>query len=144
MVKWFKTLSPTMQILLVIVLVIVAWLIFRNVRGFLQRAGQISETAGEVAALTAQGQQKSYTNSQYASFANQLYYAMKGWGTDEEAIGQVFSKMKNDLDVIALNNAFGVKDGYDLQGWLRGDLSAADMQTYVNGILASKGISKTF
>lgn len=133
-----------MQIAVLILACIIAWFIFRTARGYIQRAGQISETIGEQAVLTSQGMKKSYTNSQYNGFADDLYIAMKGIGTDEDMIGNVMSKMQNDLDVIALNNAYGIRDGYDLKTWLRNDLSPSDMNRYVNNILRQKGITKTF
>lgn len=145
MKETFYKLSPTMQVIVIVLGIILLWFLLRSARGFLQRAGQVSEVIGEVASLQAQGVSKSYTNNQYNSYADRLYYAMKGLGTDEEEIGRVFSDMQNDLDVIALTNAFGVRDGYTLQAWLRGDLgSAAEMNRYVNDILRMKGITKTF
>src|SRR5690606_4840034 len=128
----------------IIVVSVIAWFLFRTVRGYIQRAGQVSEGLGEQAVLIQQGQSKTYTNAQYNGYADDLYIAMDGMGTDEDTIGTVFQKMQNDLDVIALNNAFGVRDGYDLKTWLRGDLSPSDMNKYVNNILRQKGITKTF
>lgn len=144
MKDWFNKLSPTMQIVVVVLGIVLLWFVFRTARGFLQRAGQMSEVIGEVASLQAQGVSKSYTNQQYNSYAERLYYAMKGFGTDEDEIASVFSDMQNDLDVIALVNAFGVRDGYTLQAWLRDDLSSSDINRYVNDILRMKGITKTF
>lgn len=50
----------------------------------------------------------SYPLSQYDIWANQLKQAMFDWGTNEEAIFSVFSKMKNDADVLQLIKSFGV------------------------------------
>lgn len=144
MKEWFKSLSTTMQIVVFILVLLLVWFLLKSARGFIQSIGKVSESYGEQTALIAQGQQKSYTPSQYNSFADQLYFAMKGLGTDEDAIAQVMGAMQNDLDVITLTNSFGVRDGYNLQGWLRSDLSSSDVEKYVNSILRSKGITKTF
>lgn len=143
MSKWFKKLTPTQQIITVIVAIVLLWLAIKTVRSYASRIGQYSEQLGEQAALVAQGHQKTYSQIQYNTMANQLYYAMKGFGTDEETIFSIMGKMQNDLDVIELDKAFGMRDTYSLQAWLRGDLSSADMQK-VNMILSNKGISKSF
>lgn len=143
MSKWFKELSPKQQIITVIVAIVLLWLAIKTVRSYASRIGQYSEQLGEQAALVAQGHQKTYSQIQYNTMANQLYYAMKGFGTDEETIFSIMGKMQNDLDVIELDKAFGMRDTYSLQAWLRRDLSSADMQK-VNMILSNKGISKSF
>jgi len=140
---WFKKLTPTMQIVVVLAVVLVVFLTIRAVKSYASRIGQYSEQLGEQAALVAQGQQKSYSQSQYNTMANQLYYALKGAGTDEETVYSVMGKMQNDLDIIALDNAFGMRDASSLQAWLRGDLSSSEMQQ-VNMILSNKGITKSF
>jgi len=132
-----------MQIVVVLAVVLVVFLTIRAVKSYASRIGQYSEQLGEQAALVAQGQQKSYSQSQYNTMANQLYYALKGAGTDEETVYSVMGKMQNDLDIIALDNAFGMRDASSLQAWLRGDLSSSEMQQ-VNMILSNKGITKSF
>lgn len=143
MKQWFSKLSPVMQIVVIVVAIIAVWFVLKIAKNYAGRLGQYAESVGESAALESQGVKKTYTQSQYNSMASQLYFAMKGIGTDEDVIYTVFGKMQNDLDVIALTNAYGVRDGYDLQGWLRGDLSSSEMGK-VNTILANKGITKSF
>lgn len=85
----------------------------------------------------------SYPNAQYKIFADRLYIAMKGFGTDEQKIYDVFNRMKTYSDVQALVVAFGVRDGETLSEWLNGDLSASEM-AHLNAILASKSINFKF
>lgn len=97
------------------------------------------------------GQQKSYTTFEYETMASNLYTAMKGAGTNEAAIRAVMNKMKNDLDVYALIDAFGTRDAAwpsswsgTLSDWLIDELSTSDLEKYVNSVLKSKGISFRF
>lgn len=143
MKKWFNSLSPTMQVITVIIIAVVLFFLFRVVKSYSGRLASFSESVGEQAALSSQGVHRSYTQIQYNSMANQLYYAMKGVGTDEETIYSVIQKIKNDQDFIALENAFGIRDTYNLQAWIRGDLSTSEVQK-VNSILSNNGISKSF
>lgn len=44
-----------------------------------------------------------------SQIANQLHTAMDGLNTDEPAIYRAFTNVKNDLDVINLNKAYGIR-----------------------------------
>lgn len=85
----------------------------------------------------------SYTDGQYNQYAQVLFSAMDGVGTDEEAIFRVMRYMKKDIDVAKLIVAFGVKGDNTLGAWLQDDLSSTDMEQ-VNKILANKGIKYQF
>lgn len=88
-------------------------------------------------------QAPSYTDGQYNQFAQVLYSAMEGIGTDEEAVFRIIGYMKKDIDVAKLIVAYGVKGDETLGAWLQGDLSSSDMNK-VNQILTSKGIKYQF
>jgi hypothetical protein len=73
--------------------------------------------------------------------ATKLYNAMDGWGTNYEEIENVMKKMENDIDVLYLIEAFGVRDGDDLATWLDDD-GATDE---ANKVLETKTkVSKRF
>lgn len=86
----------------------------------------------------------SYTDDQYDVFAQKLYNALNGWGTDEETIQSVFAQMNTRDDVLKLISTFGIKDGETLSEWLSGDLSQSDMDKYVNNVLQVKSINYSF
>lgn len=88
-------------------------------------------------------QKATYTPAQMKGYAETLFTAMDGSGTDEEAIHDVFSDMKNDLDVYLLIDQFGTRAGTsmfasstptDLAAWLNGD----GVTGLVNDILKTK------
>lgn len=85
----------------------------------------------------------SYPTTDYQNYANRLYVAMKGLGTDENAIYAVFNAMDNVSDVRQLVAAFGLQKDKTLSQWLLSELSAKDLQK-VNSILKAKGINYTF
>jgi hypothetical protein len=121
----------------VIILSVVVWKIKTRFRAW--KSAQ--ENKAEQQALQAQGIELSYNPNEYVGFANKLYNAMDGWGTDEDAILEVYEKLRNDLDFLELEAAFGSKDGYTLQEWLRGDLSDYYFDK-INGMLQSQGVTK--
>lgn len=66
-------------------------------------------------------QTASHSPAQMKSFADNLERAMKGWGTREKDIDDVLMKMNNDLDLLLLIEAFGVRDEDNLTQWLQDD-----------------------
>lgn len=76
---------------------------------------EIEENAKKIKASTGltAAQKKlitpTYSQSQYKTYADRLFEAMNGTGTDTDAITTVFSNMKNRGDVLNLIAAYGVK-----------------------------------
>lgn len=88
--------------------------------------------------------QLTISDQQALSMASTLHSAMTSWwGTDEQAIYDVFSKCYTRSDVLKVVGAFGVKDGEDLSAWLRGDLDKDEMKV-LNDLLTNKGINYQF
>ena len=54
-------------------------------------------------------QPASYSDGQYQEFANSLWQAMDGWGTDNDKIMSVMDKMKNDTDILKLIDIYGIR-----------------------------------
>ena len=66
--------------------------------------------------------------------ADALYYAMRGFGTDEAALERIYSWIRQgDVNFLEVYNAFGLrsyfskKKGSDLLSWIKGD---CDRRTY--------------
>lgn len=105
----------------------------------------VSKTVTDITKLQNTGQKQTYLDSQYSSYADALYTAMDGIGTNFDSIMRVFGAMKNDLDVAKLIAAFGIKEDYNLSEWLADDLSEfLGEPEKLNKLLASKGITYRF
>lgn len=68
---------------------------------------------------------QTYSNITYVQWADQIYHAVSGAGTNEDSIFQVFYQLKNKLDWAMLKKAFGVRDEMSLNAWLRDDLKVS-------------------
>lgn len=148
MKEWFAKLSPAQQLVVAAISFIVVLYAWKSLKEVLKNLGVAAAFSGEAAALQGQGMRPSFADSQYASFANQLESAMAGPGTKESEIMNVFYQMQNDLDIVLLDKAFGMRSTFwtspaNLQQWLRDDLTTKEMNK-LNDLLASKGISKRF
>ena len=138
--------SPKDKVInIVLILVIVVALFFairylwRNqLKPLFKKVGDQNAVNQEI----AQGGALSYAKSQYQNFADALYYAMKGLGTDTSTVYNVFNQLYSKADVLQLISTFGVKDNETLSEWMRGEWKL-DISK-INSILASKGIEYKF
>lgn len=94
----------------------------------------------------------SYTEQQYLIYANSLYDAFVGVGTNLERVASVMSKMKSDADVLALIKAYGTRDGgtywwspdMTLIEQIPYDMDSSDITKYVNNPLQANGVTYRF
>lgn len=133
---WQKA-SLTTKVIIVVVAIVIIYFAYQF---YLQSKVTIQQKA-EVVALQAQGITASYNKSKYDSLANTIETAIAGLGTDEQAIYDTFSELNNDVDFIELDKAFGTRDGEDMRGWIKGDLSSAELKT-LNNQLNNQSITK--
>jgi LPXTG-motif cell wall-anchored protein len=109
----------------------------------------------EEQALTAESGETTYPDSQFYAWANRLEQAMFDVGTDEDAIIDVFTAIRNNADFVKLKQAFGVRnytggfvpgflsDDLSLDGWISQELDSSEINQ-LNSILAAKGITYRF
>lgn len=143
----FKKLPPLLQIAIFGVTIFLVFKAFTYIKTYLATIKERTEENAEEAALINTGMKLSYSKAMYQSFANDLETAMAGPGANYIAVYNIFKKMENDLDVIELNKAFGIRSAFlssaaDLKGWLL-DESMLDIGK-INQILSSKGITKLY
>jgi len=137
--------------------VVVGYLVYKTIKN--RQPSQGAALLNDEAAAKAKGQSLSYTQATYVNLANVIFNA---WfqnfnifnPVDEKQILSVMSKMKNDLDIIALTRAFGKRrapvpfgsffvSDLSLGEWLREGLYDNEIQA-VNNVLKAKGITAQF
>jgi hypothetical protein len=123
----------------------------KNIIQWIKEQKAISEAKNELEALEKAGITPTYIESQYKIFGDTLWNALNStwynpltWGTREETVRGVFSKMNNEADVNKLIIAFGLKEGLNLAESLHDDMSYDAINEYVNAPLQAKGINITF
>ena len=159
MIKWFKGLSPIVQIVIIIIVAFFLWKIYNWIRKQFRTRGQaleLGDITSTINQLQQSGLQPSFPTAQYATWANQLVEAFNGCGTSNGVWTNVFTSVKNDLDIALLIEAYGVRT-FDECNWefnfgdFKGTLSEALVHelsgselSEVNDLLKSKGIKYTF
>jgi hypothetical protein len=98
---------------------------------------------------TGKGNNYTYISQQYSDFADALYDAMSGVGTDEGQIKNIMSKMKTRDDVLALIDHWGKRAVRTPYGWMSDPMTLAQTFTdemypdvidaYVNSAIKQTG-----
>jgi D-arabinose 1-dehydrogenase-like Zn-dependent alcohol dehydrogenase len=128
-----------------------AYFIYKQVRKALGFNTTVDAAKKDQAELVRAGQRASYVDSQYKIFADAIYSAGFDvlFGTDEDAIYNVFNRMNNDLDVNKLIVAFGARRiefstrVASLSEFLRSELDDKEIAN-INKILSTKNINYRF
>lgn len=151
--EFWHSLSPQGKLIVILIILIILFVLRNKIKGSIQAAGKSIQNQSEVAVLQAHGIKATYSEDKYKKLADYLYRSMDGWGTDSEAVYNAFEQLRNDVDFILLDRAFGIRtasdnlfgllEDEDLKGWIREDLSATEVQK-LNTILKNRGITKRF
>ena len=143
--------------------------ILKKVKADAENKTDIKEATDASAALKAlnkKGIYQTLNNVQLESICLSLVQAMDGCGTTENNVLAQFKKMKNDADVLALIEKFGIRYyqpcaasqpisyirwmnnkksfGGTLSTWLTYEMDSSEINTYVNKPLAANGIKFQF
>lgn len=149
--------------LIIIAVVVLVFLIIYWIRNASKKGAATQQFNKDYDILTTQsGQKATYLSTNYTQFADKIYEAACSgflcYGTDEQAIYDVFDKMVNDLDVLLLIKAFGLRQprgtvcipipgtgecDYPMAQWLQGELDSDEFKE-LNNILSKKGIKYQF
>lgn len=116
---------------------------------------EVDATTQTTQTLTQSGQKPTLDALKLATISNQLFTAMDGYGTDVNGVYAGFANVNNDLDVVNLIKAYGIRElstgslnpSPNLKGTLSqaltDELSASEMIA-LNNMLAKKGIKYRF
>lgn len=103
--------SSTINILLVVVGLFFLYKIFLTFKDLGKNWKENLAGKNELEQLNSNSSTKqTLTKQQAISFANSLFTALDGYGTDETGIFSVFYKLKNNADFLAVSNAFGTRE----------------------------------
>ena len=126
----------------VVVAIVTVWILWRLGKKIYDKIQSNKNARGLEGSIVSS--ELTYDAPQYKSFAKTLYEAMKGLGTDEDKVAEVFKQMNSRSDVLMLKKEYGVIDGETLDEWIDDDFSAAGKEEYINKILRTKSIQYVF
>ncbi len=126
----------------VVVAIVAIWILWRLGKKIYDKIQSNKNARGLEGSIVTS--ELTYDAPQYKSFAKTLYEAMKGPGTDENKVAEVFQQMNSRSDVLMLKKEYGVIDGETLDEWIDDDFSASGKEEYINKILRTKSIQYVF
>lgn len=151
--KFWDSLESREKMILIIVVVVILWISRNKIKGFLNAAGKNLQNQSEISKLQSNGIKATYDAEKYQKLADYLFRAMDGVGTYVQDVYNAFNQLRNDVDFIKLDTAFGVRTptdtwfglagSHDLKTWIKEDLSESEVST-LNNLLKNRGVSKRF
>lgn len=148
--SWMDEITPKRAILMIIILIIIAVVIWVSSVYIKKLIGKIKGDS-EIADEELKGISATYSEAEYHTFAEKLFNAMNGAGTDKPTILSVFRQIKNNVDFLKLNNAFGNRkstywwfgnESGDLNQWITDE--GDNLVVEINQILAQNGVTKRY
>ncbi len=124
--------------LAVLVLIVAVVVCSTKLRTYLKEKEEASAVEDEIKKSDV-----TLSKAQLYAYANKLYSAMEGWGTDEDQIHSVFGALMTTSDLYSLISTFGTKDGKTLPAWISDELNEKEINK-INATLASKNIDYHF
>jgi len=101
------------KVLKLALIIVAGYIAYRVVKSVVKTTPQREEEqagSNELDLLNQNSDTKQkITKQQAQSYANVLWTAMDGYGTDENAIYGVFYRLSNNADYLALSNAYGTR-----------------------------------
>ncbi len=105
--------SVTKLVLVVLVIGIAGWLlsyfgvkIFNNLRDAIRNKDLVDKANAEI-----KDSDVTLTSAQASTLADKIFSALRGWGTDEEAVYSAFRMLRSRSDLLLLSRTFGVRGG---------------------------------
>lgn len=139
--KFWGGLAPVQQIALLVILALIAWWLIQVAKARIEAQKEAIKGRAEISVLQEQGIKATYGSATYVKFADVIERSIAGAGTDENMVYKTMSYLNNDIDFIKLNNAFGIREGQDMRGWIRGDMDANEIAP-INSLFSGKGMKK--
>lgn len=163
--KWFTGLDRWLQIVIVIIIILIAYRIYRWIMNTIDEKNfdkAVRGSKSELDKLAKEGVYPTYEQANYIIMANSLEQALIGCGAGfDETLKPTFEKMKNNADIYRLIQAYDVRT-IDKCGLLTGDFTGdlAATLTYkfsgledymidgsvskINAILKTNGLTFSF
>ncbi len=139
-------------IILIIIVLLIVWLVYKFYKNVMPKTAQDINITKDKNDLSDQGQKPSFVRAWYDSAADKIYSCGAGQrvgGTDESCMYAVFVQLKNELDIVLLTEAFGIRrKGFsfsdaNLGGFIADEMNPEEISA-LNNILARRKINYRF
>lgn len=135
-------------VIIIVILVVLVWVFWGKLKTLFSEISNKYQQNSELNNyISTTGEQVTLSDSDLRQLANKLYTAfyggLFGWGTDEEAVYDVFNRINNGADLHKLISVYGTREDLTLDQAMVDELNNSELKK-VNTILANKGINYQF
>lgn len=135
-------------VITIVIIIVVLWIFWGKIKSLFSRIGNKVQASAELTDyMTQTGEFVTLSDGEFGNLANKLeqafYGNLFGWGTDEQAVYNVFNSMRNGADVRKLVSVYGTRHDMTLNQAMVSELSNRELSK-VNNILSNKGINYSF
>jgi hypothetical protein len=139
--NFLDELTPRRMLTLLIIIIVVCIAVYFGWSKLKLLFLSIKTSAKVEEEIVRTGENPTYTDAQYKQMADSIEVAVRGLGTDEQTIYNVFYKMEKNVDVLMLKKAYGIRfTNEDLRTSILND--GKSLLKAVNVILVNKGLNE--
>lgn len=122
----FKDILTDKRLWIVVALLVAALVVLPKIfKGIKEHKDLNQKTSNKVEKYfkTKYGLEATISKNRAKQLADSMESAMSGLGTNKSMLNDIFSEIKNSLDLLYIYKQFGIRQGEDLTGWLNGEWS---------------------
>lgn len=133
------------RVVIGIIILIFVVIMYFVIKGSIDKAKKNKRNSQAISQIESEikPEKLTFSDSEYENMAKTIDNAIGFWTDDEEAIYQVFMKLRTNSDLLKLQTVFGTRSsGHELFEAIHRNLSNSEIQK-INSILAERNISIT-
>ena len=135
-------------VIIIVIIIVVVWIFWGKIKTLFSNLGnKVQQNAELNDYINQTGETFTLSESEIRNLANKLeqafYGNVFGWGTDENAVYEVFNRINNGADLRKLISVYGTRPDMTLNQAIVDELGRSELNK-VNTILSNKGIDYAF
>lgn len=135
-------------VIIIVIIIVVVWIFWGKIKTLFSNLGnKVQQNAELNDYINQTGETFTLSESEIRNLANKLeqafYGNVFGWGTDENAVYEVFNRINNGADLRKLISVYGTRHDMTLNQAIVDELGRSELNK-VNTILSNKGIDYAF
>lgn len=135
-------------VIIIVIIIVVVWIFWGKIKTLFSNLGnKVQQNAELNDYINQTGETFTLSESEIRNLANKLeqafYGNVFGWGTDENAVYEVFNRINNGADLRKQISVYGTRHDMTLNQAIVDELGRSELNK-VNTILSNKGIDYAF
>ena len=135
-------------VIIIVIIIVVVWIFWGKIKTLFSNLGnKVQQNAELNDYINQTGETFTLSESEIRNLANKLeqafYGNVFGWGTDENAVYEVFNRINNGADLRKLISVYGTRHDMTLNQAIVDELGRSELNK-MNTILSNNSINYSF